>query len=116
MISRRRIIYGILLLPLLILGLSAGCSKDPSGWYSIEIAPTNFVPVKFSSMFPTHLKINYQGQLVSYIDPPGLNRPRSLMDFAPSAFEAGFLSGAHGPAEISHTIDAARDAFRESRA
>jgi hypothetical protein len=31
-------------------------------------------------MFPTHLKINYQGQLVTYIDPPGLNRPRSLME------------------------------------
>jgi len=28
--------------------------------------------------------------------------------FAPSAFEAGFVSAAHGDAEISHTIDAAR--------
>jgi glutamate-1-semialdehyde 2,1-aminomutase len=36
--------------------------------------------------------------------------------FAPSAFEAGFLSSAHGPAEISHTVEAAREAFRESRA
>src|SRR5687768_11973580 len=33
--------------------------------------------------------------------------------FAPSAFEAGFLSSAHGDAEIAHTLDAARDAFRE---
>jgi glutamate-1-semialdehyde 2,1-aminomutase len=36
--------------------------------------------------------------------------------FAPSAFEAGFLSSAHGDTEIGHTLEAARDAFRESRA
>ena len=30
---------------------------------------------------------------------------------APSAFEAGFLSSAHGDAEIAHTLDAARAAF-----
>ena len=34
--------------------------------------------------------------------------------FAPSAFEAGFLSGAHGDAEIEATLDAARAAFREA--
>jgi glutamate-1-semialdehyde 2,1-aminomutase len=31
---------------------------------------------------------------------------------APSAFEAGFVSSAHGEAEIARTVDAARDAFR----
>ena len=36
--------------------------------------------------------------------------------FAPSAFEAGFLSSAHGDIEIGHTIEAAREAFREARA
>lgn len=30
---------------------------------------------------------------------------------APSAFEAGFMSAAHGNAEIAHTLDAAREAF-----
>jgi len=30
---------------------------------------------------------------------------------APSAFEAGFLSAAHGPAEIRHTLEAAEKAF-----
>ena len=30
---------------------------------------------------------------------------------APSAFEAGFMSSAHGDAEIAHTLDAARAAF-----
>jgi glutamate-1-semialdehyde 2,1-aminomutase len=30
---------------------------------------------------------------------------------APSAFEAGFVSSAHGPAEIRHTLDAAESAF-----
>jgi glutamate-1-semialdehyde 2,1-aminomutase len=35
---------------------------------------------------------------------------------APSAFEAGFLSSAHGDAEIAATIDAARQAFRIARA
>jgi len=34
---------------------------------------------------------------------------------APSAYEAGFLSSAHGDAEIGHTIEAAREAFREAR-
>ena len=33
--------------------------------------------------------------------------------FAPSAFEAGFLSSAHGDIEISHTLEAARDVFAE---
>jgi glutamate-1-semialdehyde 2,1-aminomutase len=35
---------------------------------------------------------------------------------APSAYEAGFVSSAHGDAEIAHTLDAARDAFREAAA
>jgi glutamate-1-semialdehyde 2,1-aminomutase len=30
---------------------------------------------------------------------------------APSAFEAGFVSAAHSPADIEATLDAARDAF-----
>jgi len=30
---------------------------------------------------------------------------------APSAYEAGFVSAAHGEAEIAHTIQAAYDAF-----
>ena len=34
---------------------------------------------------------------------------------APSAFEAGFMSAAHGEAEITATIDAAREAFRVAR-
>ena len=32
---------------------------------------------------------------------------------APSAFEAGFVSSAHGDAEIAHTIEAARASFAE---
>ena len=32
--------------------------------------------------------------------------------FAPSAYEAGFVSAAHGEAEIDATLAAARDAFR----
>ena len=32
---------------------------------------------------------------------------------APSAFEAGFVSSAHGDAEIAHTLAAAREAFAE---
>ncbi len=35
---------------------------------------------------------------------------------APSAFEAGFVSAAHGPAELEATFAAARAAFAESRA
>ena len=34
---------------------------------------------------------------------------------APSAYEAGFLSSAHGDVEIAHTLEAAREAFREAR-
>ena len=34
---------------------------------------------------------------------------------APSAFEAGFVSAAHGPAEIEATLAAARESFPESR-
>jgi len=36
--------------------------------------------------------------------------------FAPSAFEAGFLSSAHGDIEIAHTLAAAYEAFIEARA
>jgi len=36
--------------------------------------------------------------------------------FAPSAYEAGFVSGAHGGAEIEATLAAARAAFRGGRA
>ena len=31
--------------------------------------------------------------------------------FAPALYEAGFVSAAHGPAEIDHTLKAARAAF-----
>jgi len=34
---------------------------------------------------------------------------------APSAYEAGFLSSAHGDIEIAHTLEAAGEAFREAR-
>jgi glutamate-1-semialdehyde 2,1-aminomutase len=34
---------------------------------------------------------------------------------APSAFEAGFMSSAHGEAEIAATVEAAREAFRITR-
>ncbi len=32
---------------------------------------------------------------------------------APSAYEAGFVSSAHGPAEFDHTLRAAEKAFSE---
>jgi len=35
--------------------------------------------------------------------------------FAPSAFEAGFMSSAHTEEDIADTLEAARDAFREAR-
>jgi glutamate-1-semialdehyde 2,1-aminomutase len=35
---------------------------------------------------------------------------------APSAFEAGFMSSAHGQAELDATVEAAREAFRIARA
>jgi len=33
---------------------------------------------------------------------------------APSAYEAGFVSAAHGKAEIDATLEAAREAFRKA--
>ena len=36
--------------------------------------------------------------------------------FAPSAYEAGFVSAAHGPADLEATFAAARDAFALARA
>ena len=35
---------------------------------------------------------------------------------APSAYEAGFVSAAHGPREVELTIQAAREAFAELKA
>jgi glutamate-1-semialdehyde 2,1-aminomutase len=35
---------------------------------------------------------------------------------APSAYEAGFVSAAHGPVEVDETLAAARAAFAEAKA
>jgi glutamate-1-semialdehyde 2,1-aminomutase len=35
---------------------------------------------------------------------------------APSAYEAGFVSAAHGTAEVEATLGAAREAFRREKA
>jgi glutamate-1-semialdehyde 2,1-aminomutase len=44
---------------------------------------------------------------------------RSMLDrgvyLAPSAFEAGFMSAAHGEQDIAETLQAARAAFQEIR-
>jgi len=63
------------------------------------------------------------GQVTNYADATGCNQEQFNAFFhgmlergvylAPSAFEAGFVSAAHGDAEIESTLDAAAQAFQQ---
>ena len=79
---------------------------------------TNRVGAMFGLFFSSE-KIDTYAQAIA-CDSAAFNRFFHAMlargvYFAPSAFEAGFMSSAHGDAEIAHTIDAAREAFRITR-
>jgi len=69
----------------------------------------------FGFFFADHLPQHYQAVLAT--DKERFNRFFHLMldggvYFAPALYEAGFVSAAHGQAELEHTFAAARHAFR----
>jgi glutamate-1-semialdehyde 2,1-aminomutase len=77
---------------------SADCEGGMFGFFLLPELPQNYSQVMKS-------------------DGPRFNRLfHGLLDrgvyIAPALYEAGFVSGAHGEAEISETISAARDVFR----
>jgi hypothetical protein len=75
----RRIIR--LLSLLLALGVTGGCSQDPSiGCFYVEIAPAKFVPVRFNEKHGSDMFIRYENQTVVFKLPRGLNSPRTLME------------------------------------
>ncbi len=59
-----------------------GCSSDGDSPYQyVEIAPGKYVPVKFSSYITTDLVIKYEGKIVKYEGPAGVNAPEALMEY-----------------------------------
>jgi hypothetical protein len=66
---------------LLALGVTGGCSQDPSiGCFQVEIAPAKFVPVRFNRKHGTDMFIRYEDQTVVFKLPYGPNSPRTLME------------------------------------
>ncbi len=79
---------------------------------------TNRVGAMFGLFFSSE-KIDTYAQAIA-CDSAAFNRFFHAMlargvYLAPSAFEAGFMTSAHGDVEITHTLDAAREAFRITR-
>lgn len=80
---------------------------------------TNRVPGMFGLFF-TDQKVESFAQATA-CDIPAFNRffhglLKRGVYFAPSAYEAGFLSAAHSEADIEATLAAAREAFKEAKA
>jgi glutamate-1-semialdehyde 2,1-aminomutase len=88
-----------------------------------DAAGVPFTTTRSCAMFGLYFR---HGPVTSYADAMGSDVDafrrffhamlRRGVYLAPSAFEAGFLSSAHGDAEIDATISAARKAFVEARA
>jgi glutamate-1-semialdehyde 2,1-aminomutase len=88
-----------------------------------DAAGVPFTTTRSCAMFGLYFR---NGPVVSYADAMGSDVAafrrffhamlRRGVYLAPSAFEAGFLSSAHGDTEIDATIEAAREAFAEARA
>lgn len=77
---------------------------------------TNQVGGMFGLFFTDEKKISYYEQVVASNQERFKQFFHAMLDrgvyLAPSAFEAGFVSAAHGDAEIEFTITAAREAFK----
>lgn len=77
---------------------------------------TNQVGGMFGLFFTDEKKVSYYEQVVASNQERFKQFFHAMLDrgvyLAPSAFEAGFVSAAHGDAEIEFTITAAREAFK----
>lgn len=77
---------------------------------------TNQVGGMFGLFFTDERKVSYYEQVVASDQERFKQFFHAMLDrgvyLAPSAFEAGFVSAAHGDAEIEFTLDAAREAFK----
>jgi len=70
----------------------------------------------FGLFFTDEKKVSYYEQVVASDQDRFKQFFHAMLDrgvyLAPSAFEAGFVSAAHGDAEIEFTLAAAREAFK----
>lgn len=77
---------------------------------------TNQVGGMFGLFFTDEKKVSYYEQVVASDQDRFKQFFHAMLDrgvyLAPSAFEAGFVSAAHGDAEIEFTLAAAREAFK----
>jgi hypothetical protein len=76
--------------------LLTGCSpgKAASDYFYVEIAPTKFVPVRFPYFNSDDLVIKYNGNVVTYKGPPGVNMPESLMEYDGKLYVLAFDASA----------------------
>jgi len=76
---------------------------------------TNHVGGMFGLFFTEDKKVSYYEQVAASDQERFKKFFHAMLDrgvyLAPSAFEAGFLSAAHGDSEIAKTISAAKEAF-----
>ncbi len=74
----------------------AGCSQDKAtgDCFYVEIAPAKFVPVRFPYFKDHDLVIKYNGNVVTYKSPPGVNMPESLMEYNGKLYVLAFDTSA----------------------
>jgi hypothetical protein len=73
-------LYSMMILSFLV--LSYGCSGGKESQYQyVEIAPGKYVPVKFPTYMTCDLIIKYDGKIVTFKGPAGINDPETLMEY-----------------------------------
>ncbi len=60
----------------------------------VEIAPSKYVPVKFPSYITVDLVIKYDGKVVSFRGPAGINPPETLMEYNGKLYVLAFDASA----------------------
>jgi hypothetical protein len=72
-----------------------GCSNGGFSPYQyVEIAPGKYVPVKFPSIMTSDLVIKYEGNVVKFDGPAGVNPPESLMEYKGKLYVLAFDASA----------------------
>ena len=61
--------------------VSCSCRSLSWDYYYVEIAPGQFVPVKFHKHFKGYMEIKYKEIIVAHANPPELNKPECLMEY-----------------------------------
>jgi len=79
--NHRLSLYWRLSVVVALLGTSCSGEKATADCFYVEIAPAKFVPVRFPYFKDHDLVIKYNGQVLTYKGPAGVNMAESLMEF-----------------------------------